>query len=158
LGKAEGAHPPTPALYALRARCRQTLGEAASARADTRLAEQTPATMALDHFLRGQAAYDAKQLAEAVRAFEAALRLEPTHYWSLMWLGYCLCDLGRGPEDFAGAARVFTGCILTRPDHAHAYYCRANAYAKLLRDEEAVADSSRVIELDPKHGLARIKR
>src|SRR5205807_535649 len=110
------------------------------------------------HVLRGQAAFDAKQLAEGVQAFEAALHLEPTHYWSLMWLGYCLCDLGQRREDFAGAARVFTGCILKRPDHAHAYYCRANAYSKLRRYEEAVADSSRAIELDPKHALAWYNR
>src|SRR5262249_3920578 len=112
LGKAEIAHPPTRALYALRARCRKDLGDEAAGRADTKLAAETPATMALDHFLRGQAAYDAGQLREGVQAFEAAQWLEPTHYWSLMWLGYCLCDLGRGPEDFAGTARVFTGCIL----------------------------------------------
>src|SRR5262249_40756678 len=101
MGKAESAHQPTPALFALRARCRKALGEEAAAQADMQRADQTPATMAWDHFLRGQAAYDAKQLAEGVRAFEAALRLEPTHYWSLMKLGNCLCDLGRGPEDFA---------------------------------------------------------
>ena len=33
-----------------------------------------PAAIALDHYLRGQAAYDAKQFAEGVQAFEAALR------------------------------------------------------------------------------------
>src|SRR5207249_12092594 len=109
--------------------------------------------LALDYFLRGQDAYDAKKLAEGVQAFEAALRLEPTHYWSMMRLGYCLCDLGRGPEDFAGAARVFTGCILNRPDHAHAYYCRAHAYSKL--DQEAAAGLSRAIEPDPKQAPAR---
>jgi tetratricopeptide (TPR) repeat protein/serine/threonine protein kinase len=150
LGKAESAHRPTRAFYALRARCRNDLGDKALAQADTQLADRTPPTIALDHFLQGQASYDAKQVAEAVNAFEAALRLEPTHYWSLMWLGYCLCDLGQEPENFAGAARVFTGCILKRPDHAQAYYCRANAYSKLRRNEDAVADYSRAIELDPK--------
>jgi tetratricopeptide (TPR) repeat protein len=154
LGKAETAHRPTQALYALRARCRAALGEEAAAQADRQLAKQTPPALALDHYQRGLAAFDAKQLAEGVQAFEAALRVEPTHYWSLMKLGYCLCDLGRGPEDFAGAARVFTGCILKRPDHAHAYYCRANAYNKMRRCEEAVADYSRAIELDPNHAWA----
>src|SRR5262249_31129903 len=146
------------ALYALRALCRKALGEEAAARADTQRADQTPATMALDHFLRGQAAHDAKQLAEGVQAFEAALRLEPTHYWSLNWLGACLCDRGRGPEDFAGAARVFTGCVLHRPDHAHAYYCRGNAYVKLLRYDNAMADYSKAIELDPRSAPAWANR
>src|SRR5262245_30719378 len=52
LGKAEGAHRPTQALYALRARCHTALGEVTAAQADTQRANQTPATMALDHFLR----------------------------------------------------------------------------------------------------------
>ncbi len=154
LGKAEGARRPTRALYALRGACRKALGEEAAAQADTQLAAQTPATVALDHSLRGQAAYDGKQLAEGAQAFEAALRLEPTHYWSMMRLGYCLCDLGRGPEDFDRAALVFTGCVLKRPDHAHAYLCRAIAYTRLRRYEEAVADSSKAIELDPQQALA----
>ena len=87
-----------------------------------------PPTIAIDHFLRGQAALSAKKLTEGVEAFEAALRVEPTHYWSLMKMGYCFGDLGRDANDFANAVRIFTGCILKRPDHAHAYYCRANAY------------------------------
>jgi tetratricopeptide (TPR) repeat protein len=150
LRKAEGARRPSLAVYVLRARCRTALGEEAAAQADWRRAVRTPATLAVDHFLRGQAANNARRLAEGVRAFEAALRLEPAHYWSLMNLGYCLCDRGRGPEDFAGAAWVFTGCILKRPDHAYAHYCRANAYARLGRYAEAVADYSRAAALDPK--------
>jgi tetratricopeptide (TPR) repeat protein len=158
LGTAERAHAPTHALYALRARCRETLGEETAAQADRQQANQTPPTMALDHALRGQAAYAAKQLSASVRAFEAALHLEPTHYWSLMSLGYCLCDLGQSADDFAEAARVFTGCILNRPQHAHAYYCRANAYLNLRRYEEAEADNSKAIALDPKHALAWFAR
>jgi tetratricopeptide (TPR) repeat protein/serine/threonine protein kinase len=151
LGKAESAHQPTPALYGLRALCRNTLGDKAAAKADAQLAARTPPTMALDHFLRGQAANYTRRLDEGVQAFEAALQLEPTHYWSMMKLGYCLCDYGQRPEDFARAVTVFTGCILKRPDHAHAYYCRARAYGLLRRYEYAVADSSKAIELDPKH-------
>jgi tetratricopeptide (TPR) repeat protein/serine/threonine protein kinase len=150
LGKAENAHRPTRALYVLRARCRKTLVGEEAAQADTQRAAQTSATIALDHFLEGRAAYDAKQLAEGIQAFEAALRLDPTHYWSLMWLGFCLYDLGQGPADFAGAARVFTGCILKRPDHSFAYSARAACYLKLRRYADVVADCSRAIELDPK--------
>jgi tetratricopeptide (TPR) repeat protein len=154
LGKAEGGHRPTPALHSLRARCHATLGEAGAAVAAARRAARTPPSMALDHYLQGQAAYDAKEKAKGVRAFEAALRLEPTHYWSLMKLGNCLSDLAGRREDFAEAVRVFTGCILKRPDHAHAYYCRARASAQLSRDEETVADYSRAIALDPGYAEA----
>jgi tetratricopeptide (TPR) repeat protein/serine/threonine protein kinase len=154
LARAERAHRPTTALYMLRARCRKTLGKVAAAQADLQLAATTPPTMAVDHYLRGQDAVAAKQLEVSIEAFEAALRLEPTHYWSMMKLGHCLCDLGRGPEEFTGAVRVFSGCILKQPVHAHAYYCRANAYSRLHRYPEALADSTRAIELEPKFAPA----
>ncbi|HVK11237.1 MAG TPA: tetratricopeptide repeat protein, partial [Gemmataceae bacterium] len=154
LGRAEHAHRPTQAFYVLRARCRKGLGDEAAAQGDRQLADQTPATMAIDHALRGQAALDARQLAEGVQAFEAALRLEPTHYWSMMHLGYCLCDLGRGPEDYVAAARVFTGCLLKRPDHSHAFCCRGNAFQNLRRFDDAAADYTKAVELDPKHAHA----
>src|SRR5262249_5398022 len=150
LGKAESAHQPTQALYVLRVRCRQALGEEAAAQADRQLADKTLPTLAVDHYLQGMAAYQANQSAEGIQAFEAALRQEPTHCGTPRWLGHCLCDLGQGPEDFAGAARVFTGCILRRPDHAHVYRCRGLSYDKLGRYEEAVADYSRAIDLEPK--------
>src|SRR5262249_38178387 len=128
LARAEAGHRPTPAFFAIRGRCRQTLGEKEAARGDQELANRVPGAIALDHYLRGLAVFDKRSLAEGVEAFEAALRLEPTHYWSLMRLGYCFCEFGKTDEDFAGAARVFTGCILKRPEHAHAYYCRGLAY------------------------------
>jgi Flp pilus assembly protein TadD len=105
LGKAETAHVPTQGFYMLRARCRRALGEEA-AQADQQLADQTAQSMAVDHLLRGRAAYDAKQFPVAVQAMEAALRLEPSNFWSLMWLGFCLCDLGQGPKDFAEAVGI----------------------------------------------------
>jgi tetratricopeptide (TPR) repeat protein/serine/threonine protein kinase len=154
LAKATTAHPPTQAFYVLRAECRKALGEEAAAQADRNLADRTAPTIALDHDLRGLAALHAKQLANGVQAFEAALRLEPTHYWSLMGLGACWCDLGQRGEDFATAAVVFTGCILKRPDHAHVYYCRGNAYRKLGQWEKAIADYSEAIKLEPKHASA----
>src|SRR5262249_20373970 len=46
LGRAGSAHPPTQALYALRARCCRALGDEAAAQADTQRADQTPATVA----------------------------------------------------------------------------------------------------------------
>jgi tetratricopeptide (TPR) repeat protein len=149
LGKAETAHPPTRTFYVLRAACRKVLGEGAAAEADRQRAARTPAAIAFDHYVWGEKAFNAKQLTRAVESFEAALRLDPTDYWSLQRLGLCLCDLGRGPEDFAGAVRVFTGCILRRPEHAHVYFCRGIAYRKLGQPDKALADFSRAVDLDP---------
>jgi tetratricopeptide (TPR) repeat protein/serine/threonine protein kinase len=154
LTRAQAAYRPTQALHRLRARCFRALEDKATAQAVAQRAASTRPTLALDHYLQGQAAFDARQQAEAIQAFEAALDLEPTHYWSMMRLGYCLCDLGQGREDFAGAVRVFTGCILKRPDHAHAYFCRGNAYRNLGRYEAAVLDYSRALELSPNKATA----
>src|SRR5262249_53317009 len=110
-----------------------------------------PATLALDHVLPGQAAFDARNKAEAVRHFEAALHVEPAHYWSLLYLGYCLCDLGEKDQDFAVAAVAFTGCILKRPDHAHAYFCRGLAYEKMRLFQQAEAEFREALRLERDH-------
>jgi tetratricopeptide (TPR) repeat protein/serine/threonine protein kinase len=154
LRNAEAAVQPTRAFYELRARCRDLLGDNAAAKKDRARAGRMGASIALDHYLLGLAAYDAKNKAEGVKEFEAALWLEPTHYWSLMWLGYCLRDLGEQEQELAAAATAFTGCILKRPKHAHAYYCRGVAYFWLKRTKEALADYAKAIALDPKHAPA----
>jgi tetratricopeptide (TPR) repeat protein len=150
LQKAETAHAPTRAFYDLRAGCRQALGEAAAAAADRELARKTPPSVAWDHYLRGSIAYSARKRSEAIEAFQAALRLEPTAYWPLTKLGCCLCDHGQGPGDFETAAVAFTGCIMNRPEFGYGYFCRANAYTKLGKFTEALADYNRAIELAPK--------
>src|SRR5262249_62163732 len=91
-------------------------------------------------------------------ALGSALLLERSSLWALMWLGGCWCQLGEGPgpfaEHFAGAVGIFSGCILRRPDHAHAYYWRAGAYTGLRRSADALADLATAIELDPKRADA----
>src|SRR5262249_32585 len=140
LRKAEAALRPTSSFYRIRAACREGLMQGTEAHKDLELARQTPGTIALDHYLLGLAAFDPRDKAEGVRQFEAALGVEPTHYWSMLSLGYCLCDLGEQEQAFALAAAVFTGCIMKRPDHAHAYFCRGNAYARVQRNAEAVTE------------------
>ncbi|HJT77073.1 MAG TPA: tetratricopeptide repeat protein, partial [Gemmataceae bacterium] len=149
LHKAEQAWRPTWALYHFRARCHTALGEKEAAAADQASVRNTPPAMAIDHYLRGLAARDAKDKAEAVKQLEAALRLEPTHYWSLKVLGNCLVNLSERREDYAAAAVAFTGCILRRPEDPLPYQARSVAYARLGRYEEALADASRSIELKP---------
>jgi serine/threonine protein kinase/tetratricopeptide (TPR) repeat protein len=141
---------PTLAYYQVRARGRQLVGDKAGAEADRVMAHKTMPTIALDHYLQGHAAYSNRNRTEGIKAFEAALRLEPTHRWSMMWLGNCFCDLGQGPEDFAAASVAFTGCIMKEPKFVYAYYCRGNAYFLLGRHKEALEDYSKAIELDPK--------
>jgi tetratricopeptide (TPR) repeat protein len=156
--KAEAAFPPTAAFYQIRAQCRKALGEEAAARADEEVFRRTRATIALDHYLLAVAAYEARNKAEAVKHCEAALRLEPTHYWSLHVLGSSLVILGQEEQDFALAAVAFTGCIMQRPDYALAYYGRSRAFGKLHRGQEALTDCGKALELEPKDPWAWTNR
>src|SRR5262249_2376796 len=158
LSKAEKAHPPTQALYGLRADCHKTLKEEAAFQADRRLADQTAPTLAVDHHRRGMAALGAGQRAEGGEAVQAAPRLEPTHYWSLARLGYCWLTLGQRPEDAVTAAAVFTGCILARPEDVDAYLFRGSAYGLLGRLGEALDDYDTAIKLGPKYPLGWYNR
>jgi tetratricopeptide (TPR) repeat protein len=158
LAQAEKARRPTRALYALRAGCRKAMGDEEAFQAAQQLVETTAPTIALDHFLQGLAACDAKQPTQAIAAFDAALTVEPTHYWSMMYLGFCLTVVARTPAEYAGAARVFTGCIMKRPDHHYPYMFRALIYAKQGRYQEALADSSRAVDLQPEDAKAWANR
>jgi tetratricopeptide (TPR) repeat protein/serine/threonine protein kinase len=150
LHKAEMIFPPTSAFYHIRGLTRIKLGQREEGQADLKLAREMPATLALDHNLLGSAAYRARNKAEAVQHHLAALRVEANHYWTLMRLGYTLCDLGEDEQDYTAAVGVFSGCILKRPAHAHAYYCRGNAFQNLGRFDEAISDYTKAIELNPK--------
>jgi tetratricopeptide (TPR) repeat protein/serine/threonine protein kinase len=156
LRQAEGAAPRTSAFLGIRGLCHKAHGEEALAHQDEMLAQRTPRTGALDHYLAAVAAYNARNKTEAVRHFEAALRLEPTHYWSLLNLGTVLCNLGDEQQDFVTAVAVYTGCILKRPDHAYAYFSRAIAYDKLGRTNEAEAEYRQALQLRPDFVEARI--
>ena len=147
LHKAEQARRPTLAFYRLRALCQSALGDKEAARTDNDLARTTPPTLAVDHYLLGRAALRAEDKAEAVKHFEVALQLEPTHYWSLMDLGVSLAVLGDQSRDFEAAVMAFTGCIMRRPEHVTAWKCRGGAYGKLRQYDQALADCSKAIEL-----------
>jgi tetratricopeptide (TPR) repeat protein len=149
LRHAEATARPTTAFYLLRARFLKALGQQGEARRDGELARHTPEAIALDHVLLAQAARDARDKAQAVQHYQAALRVEPTHYWSLLNLGGCLNDLGQGEQDFVLAVDAFTGCILKHPDHARPYLGRGYAYLKLERPKEAEADCRQALRLRP---------
>jgi serine/threonine protein kinase/Tfp pilus assembly protein PilF len=148
LRQAELARPPTRVFYWQRARCRRLLKDEDGARSDERRLRETPATIALDHRLLGGQAFAADDRRTAGKEFEAALRIAPADFWSFVWLGAALLDVG-GNEERAQAVRIFTGCIISRPNRAALYRLRAVAYGKLDRHADALADYSTAIRLDP---------
>src|SRR5262249_44023324 len=96
----------------------------------------------------GVAALDAGDKEEMTKQFEMALKVEPTHYESLLRLAFGLRKLGRTQQDFAIAAAACTGCIMRRPAHGYVHYLRSHAYVRLHRYRDALADVSKAIELD----------
>jgi serine/threonine protein kinase/predicted Zn-dependent protease len=63
--------------------------------------------------------------AQAERLLRKAIELEPQHYWSHFWLGWCLM---RGPElnSWHHAEMAFTRCIELHPGNAFGYLERGN--------------------------------
>src|SRR5262249_8199789 len=109
----------------------------------------TRATLAMDHHLLAGEALAAGNVAEAIRLYEAAVRLEPADYWSLLGLGQCLSLAGHTDRELAGAAAVLTACIGKRPDHAYAWYRRGEAYSRLRRYADSIADFDKAINMAP---------
>jgi Flp pilus assembly protein TadD len=144
---------PTPAFYQVRARCRQARGEQGAACQDLKLAGQAPRAIGLDHYLPAVAALQAGNRAAAVEQLEAALRVEPTHYWALLVLVSCHNVLGRHRQDFELAKTAATGCILKRPHHVSGYLGRGNALSNLERFKEAEVDYRQAVRLQPSFAL-----
>ena len=154
LTKAAAFHQQTTALLWLRSQAWRLLGDNLAADHDAELAKATEPAIALDHFIPAQDAASTGDMTEALRHLREALRLEPTHYWSLFMTGYYLHKLGRYNE----ALVAFTGCAAMRPKHAMAYSNRAAAHFHLDQINEAFADANRAIVLDPKDAMAYCNR
>jgi serine/threonine protein kinase/tetratricopeptide (TPR) repeat protein len=159
LRSAEKADPPTHWFYRLRAQCHKTLGQEEEARKDQELAKSTPPTMVIDYFFEGLDAFRNSEVSAAAEACEAGLRLDPTHFWSLLLLGNCLMEQGqREPERVELAVSTFTGCIMKRPENARAYFDRGLANKMLGRSEKATKDFAKAKELNPNFGFTFIEQ
>lgn len=159
LKRAEPAASVTRAFYQIRARLLTAAGRQAEALKDEDLARRTSTAIALDHYLLACAAYDVQDMAEAIKQYEAALRVEPGHYWSLLLLGICLSSRDRPEQDLASAAGVLTGCILRRADHSLPWSRRGYVYHRLKRFADAKADLRQAVRLRPRRwGGARRRR
>jgi Flp pilus assembly protein TadD len=97
------------------------------------------------HTFYGEILYKKGELDEAITHFREALRINPRYPSAGIGLGKALLRKGKFDE----AVRCFNAALLTRKDLPDVYGDMGLAYARLYKDEAAVANLIKSIELDP---------
>jgi serine/threonine protein kinase len=143
LDRAARLQEPTRAFYFVRSECYRRQGNEEAATADLKRCDATPAATAYDDFLPGRTAEVRGNDEEAIRYYEAALRIQPDHYDSLFFLDICLARSGRMAESI----RVYSTCIALRPDSILLYRNRACTYCNLGQHAAAAADYAAMIRV-----------
>jgi tetratricopeptide (TPR) repeat protein/serine/threonine protein kinase len=133
---------PTRALYQRRSKYWSELGNEQGARADAARAAETEPSLAVDHYLVGNAHYREEDWPEAFDEFTQAVRLKPDHFLSVYRMGKCLLRL----ERWAEAELAFTACIALQPDAAGPYFSRAYVCAKQNKEAQALEDYQKAID------------
>jgi serine/threonine protein kinase/tetratricopeptide (TPR) repeat protein len=116
--------------------------------------EISPATAPWEHEALGRYYFRAGGLQRAAEEFKEALAQEPHNCWSNYYFGLCAYRL----KQFADAATAFSVCIGAAPRLAGLYYNRALAFAALGRNELALLDYGRALELDSTLASAELNR
>jgi serine/threonine protein kinase/Flp pilus assembly protein TadD len=145
LNRAASFHAPTRAFHFVQSRIHRIQGNTAAAETTDALFAGEEATSAWDYFLPGHTAGWEGDLPEAIRSYEAALRIQPNHYQSLYFLAMRL-----GSQQIhrtAEAIRVYTACMAVRPDDPMPLMNRGHCYHQLGDNQSAEADFNRAIEL-----------
>jgi len=138
LERAQTFHEPTRAFYFVRGAYHNRRKNTAEAEADVKRFQAAPARTAWDEYLPGHTAGWGGDLREAIRSYQAALRLQPDHFNSLFFLAmrFHAAEINRVPE----AIQLYTACIALRPDSANPYLFRGHCYEQLGQFAEAEAD------------------
>ena len=142
------------ALYEDRSNYRRLLGDTSSADADWTLAEATPMRTARDHYLRATALAADKRFDEATRELEAAIRLDPRHFWAHFELGICHYQRGRYSE----AIGAYSVCVALWDQCAWTYLNRGLAHSRRDRWDSAIADYSQALQIDSGFADAYVNR
>jgi serine/threonine protein kinase/uncharacterized protein HemY len=137
LDRAAALHPPTRAYHLRRAACLDRAGDAAGARRAREEAGRLEPSSALDHFLIGQEQYRRGDWRGALPHFEAALRLQPDHFWAHALSAVCCLQLIRPAE----ARSELNSCLQRERDFAWLYVLRgfasSQAAARAVAGEDA---------------------
>jgi len=153
LDQAARLRPPTRAHHLRRAACLTRAGDSAGAERELRLADRLPASTAFDHFLIGQESYKRGDPIAAIRHFEAAVQLQPDHFWAQCLSAICWLRLNRPTE----ARATLNACLKVEPEFAWLPILRGYASTLLASSargpeaelylEAAAADYRRAMEL-----------
>jgi tetratricopeptide (TPR) repeat protein len=145
---------PSRALWEDRALYLERLGEAVEAgQARARAARIEPAS-ARDRYLLAISFARKRRYADAVADLDAALRLNPDHYWSLLQRG--LCHRERG--ELLLAANDFSRCAGLEPSFAWGHYNLGCVLDQAGKREEAIAAYTAALRCDAGFALARLNR
>lgn len=142
------------ALYEDRSNYRRLLGDSAGADADWDRAEATPIRTARDLYLRATSLAAAKHYQAAARDLEAAVRLDPKHFWAHFELGICHYQLGQYREAISDY-----DCCETLWDHCTwTYLNRGLASSRLELWADAIADYTKALQIDAAFADAFVNR
>jgi tetratricopeptide (TPR) repeat protein len=147
LQRAQAFHEPTRAFFFVRAQCRRAQGDTAAAAEDEKQFKAAAARTAWDYYLPGHTAGWDGDLDEAIRSYQAALRLQPNHYNSLLFLAmrFNTDKINRRPE----AIQLFTACLALRPDRVGPRNQRGLCYLHLRQWDDAITEYRELIRLHP---------
>lgn len=132
------------ALSYLRADLYSGLDQRQEAQQARKVAESLPSKTRLDFYLLGELARAQGQYAEAIAAYQDALRVDPDDFWSLNMLGLCNVQL----RQYEAAIASYTACIAQRPRFHWPYLTRGVAFGNLQRFSAAHQDFAKAVELD----------
>lgn len=96
----------------------------------------------------------AGELAQALTMYRSVLELDPQNWISASALASLALQNGALEE----AIQRYSGLIERRPDFSEGHYKRGNAYNRLERWSDALADYDQAVTLDPKYANALCNR
>jgi len=112
------------------------LGAREEQKRERALLEASPPGTALDYFLTGFHLYLQGERGDAVRSFESALRVQPDHFWSQLYLAVNQLHLG----NWAAAEYALNTCQLLRPGFLWVLLLRGYAQVEQGKFGRAEAD------------------
>jgi tetratricopeptide (TPR) repeat protein len=142
LDRAKAIREPTRAFYWIQANAEELLHNLAARDAILERLKAAPIASAWDYYLEGHTAGWHGDVDAAMAAYRQALRIEPDHFNSLIFLGKRLSEA----NDYRVALGYLTACIASRPQNPLGYVMRGQVYLTIEEWEEAAADLTEAIE------------